>query len=169
MEDHETWEVAIPGKVAVWKYDTAGHLRQEIIASGRKFGLTKRERMLNQDRAANESLDMFKNGMLVPVRLIDEADEAEYAQNPNVLSETQMRELFKNRKGFASRIQEITNPLTLQRLLDMAEAEEATVPQVKALQAHLNEITGVEDVNEREQVSGPLGDDMRISGGVTPK
>jgi hypothetical protein len=144
----------------------------ELVHGGGAFTLSKEERLLNMDRAANADLDVFRNGTLVPVRLIDGDEEAaEIASNPNLLTEDDMKLLFKAHwKTFENKVQEISNPLTLQRMLELAEDEEmgATIKQQKTVKARLDEVSPQAFV-ERKTMAGPrIGGEIRPVGGVTP-
>lgn len=144
MEGKETWMNAAKGRAGVLKYDRSGNLRQELVRSGGKIDLTTDERLVNQERAANESLDIFKNGMLVPVKLLDTAEDSkDIAENPNLKSETELLAMFKLQwKKFEVEVGNITNTAAIERMIDVAEREEvdATVRQVSVLRARLVEL-----------------------------
>lgn len=172
MATNETWKNATRGKVVVLKYDLRGNLIHELVHGNGTFTLSREERLLNMDRAANDGLDVFKNGTLVPVRLIDGTeDAAEIASNPNLLTEDDMRGLFKAHwKTFEAKVQSISNPLTLSRLLALAEDEDtgATIKQQKTVKARLEEVQPAAFV-ERKTLAGPrIGGEIRPQGAVTP-
>lgn len=97
---------------------------------------------MNSDMAANEDLDVFKNGMMVPVRLIEGTeDKAEIASNPNLKSEGDLRELFSlHWKQFESEVAKITNVTTLNRLKEIAQEGDATVRQVNVIEARVVDV-----------------------------
>lgn len=172
MANKETWKNATRGKVVVLKYDMRGNLIHELVHGGGAFTLSKEERLLNMDRAANENLDVFKNGTLVPVRLLDGDEEAaEIASNPNLITEDDMKSLFKAHwKTFEAKVAAIGNPLTLQRMLQLAEDEEtgATIKQQKTIKARLDEVQPQPFV-ERQTLAGPrIGGEIRPQPSVTP-
>jgi hypothetical protein len=140
--DLETWKNATLGRVVLKKYNQRGELSDEMVGGGRVFHISPKERRINQEMAANSDLDMFKNGQLTPVRLIDtEEDAKELASNPNAMSETEMHELFKgNWKTFDARVQQVSNAVTLQRMLQVASEMDATLRQVEVVKARLEEI-----------------------------
>jgi hypothetical protein len=78
------------------------------------------------------------------VRLIDSAEDyAEHANNPNNLSESDMVDLFKlSAAAFKKRLAEIQNPAAMDRIVTLSEDEsnKATLAQVKAAQARLEEL-----------------------------
>jgi hypothetical protein len=70
---NEVWVNTTPATVFVRKLDHRGELtKNEQVNSGRRFNITTEERKLNMDAAANETLCVFRNGILSPVGLIGE-------------------------------------------------------------------------------------------------
>lgn len=162
MDGLETWENASPGKVWVWKGDArTGALKDEVIASGQKLMIKNEDRIMNQDMAAQDDLDIFKNGTMMPVRLVDADEQKELASNPNFISESEMKDLFSGHwKTFETKIASITNAGVLQRMLDISSDVDAKVRQVEVLKARLTELNPVPIV-EREQ-SPPVGVSNRM-------
>lgn len=155
----EIWQNSTRGRIGVKKFDARGELRSELVRAGGKVTLTPQERQINQERAATADLDVFQNGFLTPVKLIDGTEEArEIASNPNLLGESDLRELFsvRNYKSFAKKIGEISNTMTLQRLLALADDEDlnATVKQVQVIEDRLDEVGGGSVVEEPEDTVG---------------
>ena len=151
----ETWKNPPAGRVWINRLDHRGELgKVEIIGSGRVFHLSPAERRLNQEMAVNPDLDIFTNGTLTPIRLLgtDEAEAAAFANNPNLMTESDMRNLVGKAKGkqdaFAERLAGIRNPATLERLLALAREEDAPLSRVEAIQARLAEL-GQSFVQER--------------------
>lgn len=140
----EVWQNMGQGRVVLKKFDSRGRVTHEIISGGKTVHLTPEERVLNQEEAASEELDFFKNGFLAPVRLLDESDLAETADNPNIMSEEDIRTLFRtksNWKKFDETVQGVSNVILLDRMLKMAEAEDATVRQVRKIHERISEIS----------------------------
>lgn len=162
MDGLETWENASPGKVWVWKGDArTGALKDEVIASGQKLMIKNEDRIMNQDMAAQDDLDIFKNGTMMPVRLVDADEQKELASNPNFISESEMKDLFSGHwKTFETKVGSITNAGVLQRMLDISSDVDAKVRQVEVLKARLTELNPVPIV-EREQ-SPPVGVSNRM-------
>ncbi len=120
--------------------DRAGELtKPEKIPSGRSVRLTVEERKMNQELAYSPESDIFANGTLT---LIDGASAAqEFASNPNMLSEPDMRGIIKGRSDtFANKVSEISNMTTLQRLLTLAKEADVAISKVEAIQNRINEI-----------------------------
>lgn len=164
-EKKELWENSIKGNIFVKTYDVGGKLVDSIVRSGKKIAITAEERRLNQEMAANKDLDFFANGMLRPVdiALIEDAqDYEEIASNPNLISDSEMKDLFKLRgKAFKDRIEAISNTTTLDRVKEIAEddATAATVTQVKIISERLATLTP--QVFERETL-GSVGEGLNV-------
>lgn len=119
----EAWQNATKGRVVVHKYGVSGDRRTELVGPARIIQLTPKERRLNQELAWSEEADVFLNGTLQPVRLVEgDEDAAKLASHPNHLSDSDAKKLFKsNLDKFAERLGEITNPAAVERLLQLAE------------------------------------------------
>lgn len=141
----ETWRNITRGRVVLQKYNSQGHLIDELIGGERQFHVTPAERRLNQERCANEELDPFANGTFAPVRLIDgEEDAKALADNPNVMSDSAMDDLFSAKgatPAFIERVNSISNPVTLNRMLAVANERDASVKQVDAIRARLEQVS----------------------------
>lgn len=143
----ETWKNPTDGRVWVNRLDHRGEpKRVEIIGPGRTFYVTPAERHLNSEMASSEELDIFRNGTLTPIRLVSDAEMAEFATNPNLMTEGDMRTMVaKPKRGapdaFAERLTEIKNPATLERLLKLAREEDAPMSRVEAIEGRLREIS----------------------------
>lgn len=174
----EVWQNMSKGRVSVLKFDRNGDTRHELIRGGQKFNITTEERLLNMDRAANDELDVFKNGFLTPVRLLEDSDDyTEIAANPNLLGESELEAMFDlHWKQFKASVEDITNMLTLNRLLEMAESDDINVT-VKQHQVIKDQITSVSPIataveSTVEQVGHIRGDRGETSSGdkgVTPR
>lgn len=146
-ETTEIWTNQGNGSVWVWKTDRFGRMKDEIVKSGGKFNITSADRQSNQERAATPGQDLFQNGTLAPVRLLDTADDVkEIASNPNLISESEMVGLFAlHHTKFDARLAEIENATVLKRIKALAENEEtgATLRQVRRIEDRLDEVTNV--------------------------
>lgn len=148
----ETWKNPTQGRVWINRLDHHGDLEKvEIIGAGRTFHISPKERRLNQEMAAKTDLDIFTNGTLTPLRLIEGTADAEaFAQNPNLMTEDDMRGLFKPGRSetakvamgeaFIERLASIKNTATLERLLSLARDEDAPLSRVEAIQQRLAEV-----------------------------
>jgi len=149
-DELESWKNPTEGRVWINRLDHRGELdKVEVIASGRTFHITSKERRLNQEMAYNSDQDIFANGTLAPVRLIEGSeDAAAFATNPNLITEDDMRGLVKPGRGpakatadaFIERLSNIRNPATLERLLSLAREEDAPLSRVEAIQTRLGEL-----------------------------
>lgn len=141
----ETWRNNTASRVWLKKYNSQGLLVDELIGGGKQFHVTPNERRLNQEKAANVELDVFSNGTFAPVRLIDgEEDAKALADNPNVMSDSSMGDLFKQKGAtatFIEKVNAISNPTTLNRLLSVAEERDASVKQVGVIRARLEQVS----------------------------
>jgi hypothetical protein len=156
--DTETWKNESAGSVWVWKIDSrTGQMRDEVISTGQKFIIRNEDRVMNQDMAAESSMDNFQNGTLSPVRLVDPDEQKELASNPNFISESEMKDLFGGHwKTFEAKVSQITNVNVLQRMIDISSEADAKVRQIEVLKARLTELNPI-SVTEREQTppTGP--------------
>jgi len=155
--DKETWSNIGKGDVFILTYDHKGALRAVPIRAGQSLTISIEERQLNQDRAASSDMDIFSNGRLAPMRLVDSADDyEEIASNPNHLTETDMLDILKSKgKTFSQRLDDITNVIALERMHELASDESLNVSmaQFRALESRLAEIRGdVASVSEVEVV-----------------
>jgi hypothetical protein len=168
----EAWRNHTAGTVFVRRLDHRGDFnRHEEVGSGRVCHISPEERRMNSEMAASEELDMFRNGTLQPLRLLDTSDEArELASNPNVMSEADMRALVKgHHKTFESRLGSIRSLSALQRLRAIAHDEDAPVKRVEAIEARIRQVQP--GMAQRPAPSAASAGDGRMSFGrpVTPR
>lgn len=156
----ETWKSGVPGIVAINRLGEYGRVRVELIKGGRTFTITPGERRMNQNQCADTAMDVFTNGTLQPVDLLDdEPDTPALRQNPNIVTDQDIERVFRLKgEMFAERLEQITNPAALERLAELARDPRlrATVQQyemVKARQRALSDgaVTVSESVRERKQ------------------
>jgi len=155
--DKETWSNIGKGDVFILTYDHKGALRSVPIRAGQSLTISVEERQLNQDRAASSDMDIFSNGRLAPMRLVDSADDyEEIASNPNHLTEADMLEILKSKgKVFSQRLDEISNVIALERMHELAsdEAINVSMAQFRVLESRLAEVRGdVAEVSEVEVI-----------------
>ena len=130
----EIWKNSTMSQVVIQR-TAANGIRHEIITGGRSFSISPEDRRMNQNLAASDTLDVFANGMLHPVKL-DEDTEPEVVENPNHISDEQLPGFFKlHYRTFEKRINEISNPIVLQRLLEIGSTHDATVRQMEMVKA----------------------------------
>lgn len=161
----ETWQNVTRGTAAVLKLDSRGNEFGYVIPSGAKVTLSPEERRINQDRAASKAQDLFSNGTLEPhgswaSKLLDAdedlADEyKDIAENPNFISESEIKELFKLRiDAFRRRLADIENRTVVDRILSMAHDLDAKASQIKAIEDRVEEFRP-ENLVEVETTGGP--------------
>lgn len=172
MVDKETWTNPGKGQVYILTFDARGNLGSTVVRPNGKIVISTEERLLNQDRAATEGSDVFKNGSLTPVRLIESAEDyQEIASNPNLLSEDDMKDLFKLKAAdFKKRLGDINNIIALDRMHELATDENSeintTVAQLKALESRISDVRGDSGVVEIESAQVP---DKIVSSPISPK
>lgn len=143
LDDVETWENVTAARHSLKRFSSKGDLMDELVGSNKTFHITTRERHLNQERAANDELDPFMNGMFAPVRLLDSTeDAAEIAANPNLMGESEMLDLVKgNVKSLEKRIKDVRNPVVIERLLNVAETNDSTIGRIQVIKSRLSELS----------------------------
>lgn len=160
--EYELWENATDSQVWLKRFGLQGQLVDEVVNGRKRVHLKPAERRINQTMAAEDNLDFFKNGMLMPVKLIETTEDVEELKSyPNHLSESEMKAFLNNKKAvkaFNDRVAQIDNPITLRKFIEVAESEEvdATTRQVRVLEARLDEVDP-QYVSEVETVSGSEG------------
>ncbi len=138
-DDLETWQSQARGRIVVKKRGEYGVEVEEMVTGGRKLIISTADRRMNQERAASTDLDVFSNGMLTPLRMGSSAGEFE--QNANHLTEDDMVALVKSHhKTFAKRLEEISNPVVVGRLLEIAKAQDVNVSRIDSLKARADEL-----------------------------
>lgn len=150
----ETWTNPGGGLIYILTYDPAGKLRSTPVRSGKQVTLSIEERKINQDRSASGpggKSDNFSNGSLIPVRLVETAEDyKEIASNPNLIDESDMRALFKLKSAaFKAKLSSISNESALDRILKIAENSDSddsevkvSMPQFKAIERRIAEVKG---------------------------
>lgn len=140
--DMEAWRNTARGTVGIWHYAGAyGETRMELVPGGGTFHLTPAERRLNQEKALNAQVCAFRNGTVVPVRTEAVDDTDEVRSNPAALTDEEVAELVRgHHKTLGRALRDITNPVTLARLLDAARVEEVTLGKINAIEARLVEV-----------------------------
>lgn len=145
----EQWKNTTAGMIYITRIGDYGKKQTELIGSGRVFSITPQERRLNQNGCATPALDMFQNGTLAAVSLLDdEPDTPKLRDNPNMVDEREIPRMFKLRgEHFSDRIELISNPATIGRLLELARDPRlnATVQQFEMLRRRERAIAGQND------------------------
>lgn len=167
----ELWRNATAGRVLIKRFGPDGRSRSELIAANKAFHLTPAERRHNQELAARPELDVFTNGTLQPVRLLEsEFDTASLLDNPNHIPDDDARKVFKLADPqFKARVEAITNEPGLHRLRDLALERQtrATVWQLRIIEAAIANVAPVID-HVRPEVAG-AGSDKPAGDRTKPK
>lgn len=175
-QTREQWQNVSKGTALVNVYDRTGNgVEQEVVRAGRTVVLSAEERrLLNQDRTAEPSMDVFGNGILRPLTLAEDSDDL--TENPNHMTESEMREVFnlRNHLQFKAALADISSVPVLQRLLflsdnDTGEGDDSLNPTKKQhenILARLEELSGasvdVVEVSNVGHVASPnFGDQER--------
>lgn len=163
----EIWKNISAGRVFILKLDRRDEETAVGVPPGQTITLTPEERRLNQNRCVSDDLDVFQNGRLEPVSLLDdEEDTSEIKHNPNRLSDEEIVSLFKNGKKawkqFGERVAQVSNPTTLTRMLGFVDETDATARQVKCVQTRLREI----DPAVYLSVMGDVDEEIKLPSGV---
>jgi hypothetical protein len=156
----ETWSNTSPSLVYLTKIGEYGKRETELVYGGRAFSLTPQERRLNQSQCFDSKNDPFTNGTFKPLALIeDERDTEALRNNPNVLDDDDIAELFKlTGEPFNQRLIAITNPTAVDRLIEVARqpSTDATVGQLETLKRYKKLLSGTQDEPAAEPGPEPL-------------
>lgn len=156
----ETWKNAGDSTIVVVKRGEYGIEVEERVGPRAPLYITPADRRLNQQRTVDARHDVFTNGMLIPVELVEgEKGNDTLTDNPNVLSEDQMVALVSIRKveSFLEALEKITNPIVLMHLLEIAQAEDASMSRFQAINARLAETREINTVETKKFAPGPDG------------
>lgn len=155
VEEREIWRNLNLGDVWIDLNDpyTPNMRVSHRIGPGDQVSITTEERRFNQSRVPKKEQDLFTNGTLTPVQLVDSAaDFEEIALSPNVKSETDLREMFGLPiTKFKKELAEIDNVRLLERLAELSGDEDinASVPQNRAIEARLADVRPDTDAERR--------------------
>ena len=146
-KDREIWENKNKSQVWIMKENVRGDVESVPVRPGTRVELTVEDRQRNQEVSVDKSLDVFSNGMLSSVQLIDTAEDYEEVNsNPNSKSESEIRDLLElNANQLKKELAEIDSPLVIERLRDFVNSDDdkasnVTVAKVKAVNARYEEL-----------------------------
>lgn len=157
-DQREVWRNDGPGTCTVNQIDPRGNLKSVSLTPGKTVGLTTEERRYNQGMVVNEGQDLFTNGWLRPIKLIEgSSDYEQLMANPNVLSDDDLLDLFDlNASDFTEKISGLTNVGTLEHLRELAEVADARASQTKAISNRIDLVRMTDvAVTNRVTVAGP--------------
>jgi hypothetical protein len=165
----ESWKNIGASMVHIIKIAEYGRRESDLIYGGRLFTVTPQERRLNQSQCHDPANDPFTNGTFSPVALLeDEPDTTKLRNNPNVLDERDVQQLFAvSGEVFSERLVAITNPAAVDRLVEAAKRPEtgASVQQLDILKRYRKLLVGEKDEPAPATNAGPDG----LPRAVTPK
>lgn len=131
-------------KVEVWKntaagmrwyiaFDLQGRESSKTVPGGRTFTLSTFERQINQERTADPSQDLFRNGTFTLAKPSEDTVNDEIA-SPNALTDQEIEEIVREvvfgDKTITEVIKTIDSTLTLHRLWEAFVLEEKTPDRV---------------------------------------
>lgn len=143
VEDHETWRNGTNGIVHVKNLDHRGDLNADVVLrAGQILHIKPSARRLNQDKVVAERFDPFLNGALIPVHLVeDDPDTPKLLANPNIIDDSTIRELLQGDAAvLMERLNKITHPGTLERVLVIATDENVSIRRYQAIQQRIAEV-----------------------------
>jgi hypothetical protein len=136
----EIWENVTEALLGLLKLDHRGSNAEVLVRGGGKVSLTPEEREINEAMIPDEKFNPFRNGMLRAVRLTTDPD-ATPVDSSSALSDEELADFFKKTPAaFAKALKEVDSSVLLQRLIAHGEVNEATVKQVDAVKARLEEV-----------------------------
>jgi hypothetical protein len=173
----ETWQNETHGVVAINRVGEYGRRTVDLIQGRRRFQVTSQERRMNQNAVNSAEQDVFTNGTLRPINLLeDDPDTEQLMANPNVLNEDELPLLFKLKgERFRERIADITNPATIARITELARdpIHDASLFQYEAIKNRELELRGDIDAPKTRTVPTGNGSDPKsgaeLPRGVTPR
>lgn len=150
MTEKEAWQNTSRGSVYVKKYGARGEETTVRVLGGQVVTLSPEERRLTTMAIPpkNKHLNVFENGVLVPLQLVDSAEDyEEIASNPNLLGDSDIREALREKTPTLKKtLAEISNVNLVRRFQELAAEEEdkMTMPKIRAIEARLEELTASE-------------------------
>lgn len=150
MTEKEAWQNTSRGSVYVKKYGARGEETTVRVLGGQVVTLSPEERKLTTMAIPpkNKHLNVFENGVLIPLQLVDSAEDyEEIASNPNLLGDSDIREALREKTPTLKKtLAEISNVNLVRRFQELAAEEEdkMTMPKIRAIEARLEELTASE-------------------------
>lgn len=156
----EQWKSNTRSTVSVALVERLDHEPRRVVwLPGRVAEITTRNRKLSQGRVVSPKDDPFTNGLLV---LLDAPEEVrqELGENPNALSEEDMRGLYKlNDKTIKNRLKKIDGIGVLRALQDRAEEFGARASSVRLVEERMEELNPTPEIVAVPEVDPIFGTD----------
>lgn len=130
-EGEEIWESTVAGQVWVETTDDRGRSKSIPVRGYGRLRISPLDRELCQEQVVDPANDPFINGMLIRL-------DADQGEDPKTASEfalttEQVAEIFAlTGEGFKDRVDAL-NEVTIRRMIEMADAVDATTGQVSYL------------------------------------
>ena len=165
----EVWRNVAAGMRWYLAFDVQGREVTKLAQPSRTFSLTTMERQINQERAANGDLDLFRNGDFVLVKASGDTNDEEIRSTDAFTDEEVTRLAYEILADPANveRVNEINSPTTLQRILEELIVLDAPTSVVGTVQTKVDSIR--KPVPEVELVSvAPSPSTVRTRPTATP-
>lgn len=174
MLNIETWRSQIAGRQGVIRINPDGTQRTELIRGRREFSLSPTERKVTESQCASDTLNPFRNGQFVPVRLVETDEDFAALSTAQGLTDADIDELIDGNFQKAKKVLEgITSVHTLRRILDVANEKDASTKRLQLFRDRLAEL-GEPVVGSNAGPGQPdvtdigTGDGVHIPGGGIP-
>lgn len=140
----EVWRNTMAGPRWYIVFDLQGRETTKLVDGYKTFTLSTFERQLNQSRAANSVLDLFRNGTFILEKESSQTDRDEVA-SPNALTDFEIEEfarhlMYGKDQKPSEQLWQIDSTVTLERIheqLVLNEAPKSLITLVKTRQAEL--------------------------------
>ena len=137
-ESTEVWKNTAAGMRWMKVIDRQGRETGKTVMGGRTFTITTFDRQVNQDRAAEPGLDLFRNGTFVLVKESEETIQDEVASSDSLTDSelaTAVHEILAKNMTAEEVIYKVESPVTLGRLLEALVAEDAPKSAIDVVKA----------------------------------
>lgn len=145
-EELETWRNTCDSTFYVKVSGANGAMELVPQTGGKTFHITPADRQRNVMEAVSSAFDPFSNGTFTPMKLVETAsDYEELRANPAQITDTEMKTLFAGPfAALEARIAELTNPVTLRRLVAIGEepANAVSAAKLAAVVTRLRAVDG---------------------------
>jgi len=155
VQEIEVWANTAAGKRYYVSLDITGREIHKVVNGKRTFSITSFERQLNQERAADTDLDMFRNGTFVLQREAEGTNKEEVS-SPNSYTDKEIDQLVRDsildKDILDSALEKIDSSVTIGRIMDSMVIEDAPAELVATTRAAWAKIDPSAAVPEREIV-----------------
>ena len=142
----EVWRNNANGSRWYHVFDPTGREVTKIAHPRKSFTLTTFERQINQSKAADPSMDLFRNGTFTLQKAADETDVEEFS-SPDALTDIEINELvchiINNPKSVAKILAPLKSSVTCNRIYESLVVEDAPKSVVEAAKAKVDSFESV--------------------------